>query len=142
MAVEVALGVILMASAGLLARSFRALTEVRPGYKIENVLTLRLGLAPARYGDMNVCRRFFEEVIDKVQSLPGVEAAGGHDFPAARFLQKHRGHMARYAARRKPGHDDQAGQSRGFSWIFSRHGRTADRRAILSNRLTDRIRRR
>ncbi|HML17015.1 MAG TPA: ABC transporter permease [Bryobacteraceae bacterium] len=74
--IEVALGVMLMAGAGLLARSFRALTEVEPGYKIENVLTMELGLSAARYQDTNLCRRFFERLIDRVQALSGVQAAG------------------------------------------------------------------
>ena len=74
--IEVALGVTLMAGAGLLARSFRALNQVQPGYKIENVLTMQLGLTAARYEDMNLCGRFFERLIEQVQALPGVEAAG------------------------------------------------------------------
>jgi putative ABC transport system permease protein len=78
--IEVALGVILMTSAGLLARSFRALTEVQPGYRIEHVLTMQLSLAARRYEDLNLCRRFFERLPEQVQALPGVEAAGITNF--------------------------------------------------------------
>ncbi len=74
--IEVALGVMLMAGAGLLARSFRALTEVRRGYDTRNVLTMQIALTGVRYRDMVECERFLARLIPQVEQLPGVEAVG------------------------------------------------------------------
>jgi len=73
---EVALGVVLLASAGLLARSFRQLTEVRPGYDISNVVTLQVALSDVRYRDLARCENFFERVLAQLEQTPGVESAG------------------------------------------------------------------
>ncbi|MGD1091122.1 MAG: ABC transporter permease [Bryobacteraceae bacterium] len=78
--IEVALGVVLMATAGLLVRSFQALTEVRPGYDARNVLAMDFALTDVRYRDVNVCARFFERLITQVEQLPGVEAAGSTNY--------------------------------------------------------------
>jgi putative ABC transport system permease protein len=78
--IEVALGVVLMASAGLLARSFRQLNQVRPGYDIRNVLTMQVALTGARYREPAECVRFFERVLDQIARLPGVEAAGSANY--------------------------------------------------------------
>jgi putative ABC transport system permease protein len=77
---EVALGVVLMATAGLLSRSFLALTEVRPGYDGRNVLAMDFALTDVRYRDVNICAQFFERLINQVGQLPGVEAAGSTNF--------------------------------------------------------------
>ena len=74
--VEVTLGVILMTAAGLLARSFRALTDVHPGYETRNVLTMDIDLTDVRYRDLAECSRFFEKLVRQVEELPGVRAAG------------------------------------------------------------------
>jgi putative ABC transport system permease protein len=73
---EVALGVILLASAGLLARSFHQLSEVRPGYDTSNVVTMQFSLSDARYKDLARCEKFFERVITQLEQTPGVESAG------------------------------------------------------------------
>lgn len=74
--IEVALGVVLMTGAGLLARSFRNLTEVQPGYRIDNVVTMQLALMGPHYQGVNEWRRFFDQFLDRMQGLPGVQAAG------------------------------------------------------------------
>ncbi len=73
---EVALGVVLLASAGLLARSFRQLSEVRPGYDVSNVLTMQFSLSDVRYKDMARCENFFERVVTQLEQTPGVDSAG------------------------------------------------------------------
>ena len=73
---EVALGVALLAAAGLLARSLRALSEIRPGYDIRDAIAMQVALPSARYQDPEDTRRFFERVLRGVEELPGVEAAG------------------------------------------------------------------
>ena len=74
--VEVALGVVLMAAAGLLTRSLQALTHVDPGYRVGNVLTMRIVLTGATYLNLDECRRFFDRLLPALEQSPGIEAAG------------------------------------------------------------------
>jgi putative ABC transport system permease protein len=78
--IEVALGVVLMASAGLLARSLRELDRVQPGYDARNVLTMQIALTGPRYRDPAESVRFFERLLGGIERLPGVEAAGSTNF--------------------------------------------------------------
>jgi putative ABC transport system permease protein len=74
---EVAFGVALMVSAMLLSRSVRALSEVKLGYDTRGTVTMQVALPVARYGPHpDDIRRFFERVLDGIEKLPGVEAAG------------------------------------------------------------------
>jgi putative ABC transport system permease protein len=73
---EVALAVVLLAGAGLLARSFLVLTRVEPGFNAGGVLTLRTTLAEAKYGTNDARRAFNEELLARTHALPGVRAAG------------------------------------------------------------------
>ena len=77
---EVALGVVLLAAAGLLARTVQALTSVRPGYDPRSVLTMQIVVPFTRYREMEEQVRFFERLIHQVEELPGVEAAGSTNF--------------------------------------------------------------
>lgn len=75
---EVAFAVALMACAGLLARSLRALNEVRLGYDTRGTVVMQVALPISRYGGKNLdeSRLFFERVLRGIEELPGVEAAG------------------------------------------------------------------
>ncbi len=73
---EVTLSLVLLAGAGLLIRSFWRLEDVDPGFQAQNVLTLRLSLPEARYGDPVKIRNFYRELVRRVRELPGVHAAG------------------------------------------------------------------
>jgi predicted permease len=77
---EVALGVVLLTSAGLLARSFRRLTEVRPGYDISSVVTVQVALSNVRYREMAQCGKFFERVLTQLEQAPGVNSVGTTNF--------------------------------------------------------------
>jgi predicted permease len=71
--VEVALALVLLAGAGLLMRSFVALRGVDPGFDPQNVLTARLARSTGT-GEQLVT--FYDELLRRVSSLPGVHAAG------------------------------------------------------------------
>jgi predicted permease len=73
---EAALSLILLAGAGLLLRSFAQVLKVDPGFRPEGVLTMRLALPDATYGKPEQVRAFYRDLLDRVQRLPGVEAAG------------------------------------------------------------------
>ncbi|MFL5364304.1 MAG: ABC transporter permease [Myxococcales bacterium] len=74
---EVALALVLLAGAGLLARSFLALRAVDPGFDPENVLTARLARSNGT-GEQAV--PFFDELLRRLSALPGVRAAGAVKF--------------------------------------------------------------
>ena len=72
---EVALSLVLLIGAGLMIRSFVRLLNVNPGLNARNVLTLDVGLPRAKYtGPQEVA--FFQQVVQRMQALPGVQSAG------------------------------------------------------------------
>lgn len=73
---EVALGVVLLALTGLLARSFQHLSEVNPGYDASRVTTMQIALSDVRYREIAKCEQFFERVLTQLEREPGVESAG------------------------------------------------------------------
>src|SRR5205807_5880861 len=73
---EVALAVVLLSVAGVLLNSLRQLRAVDPGFSPENVLTMQISLPASKYPDSQRVVTFFEHLIEHVQALPGVKAAG------------------------------------------------------------------
>jgi predicted permease len=73
---EIALSLILLAGAGLLIKSFVRLQQVDPGFRPDNVLTMRISLPQQRYQQPAQVTAFYREVMRRVRQLPGVEAAG------------------------------------------------------------------
>ncbi|MEK6322867.1 MAG: ABC transporter permease [Acidobacteriota bacterium] len=72
---EVALALVLLVGAGLLVRSFVKLLSIDPGYRAERVLTARLSLPP-RYSQRPLRAQFYEQTLERLAALPGVEAVG------------------------------------------------------------------
>ena len=93
---EVALSVVLLVSAGLTVRSFLALQRVELGFRPEHVLTVNVPLAPKKYVTWDQRNRFARELLERVQHLPGVEAAtigfGGLPFGGAESVYAIEGH--------------------------------------------------
>ena len=73
---EVAVALVLLIGAGLMMRSFIKLQNMDTGIVARNVLTFRVGLPKPQYKDEKVVRRFFDQVIPRLDAVPGVEAAG------------------------------------------------------------------
>ncbi|PZR70760.1 MAG: ABC transporter permease [Chthoniobacterales bacterium] len=73
---EVALSLMLLVGAGLLIKSFLRLQEVRPGFNAQNVLTADLSLQGAKYRKDQQCVEFFRQLTERLEAVPGVEAAG------------------------------------------------------------------
>jgi predicted permease len=71
---ELALSLMLLAGAGLLIRSLINLQSVNPGVQTKNILTLFLP-AGARYSNDNQLLSFYDQLLERVRALPGVEAA-------------------------------------------------------------------
>jgi putative ABC transport system permease protein len=73
---EIALAVVLLAGAGLLIRSLFAVELLDPGFEPDRVLTMNVSLPSGTSESRNV---FYDAVLDRVRSLPGVQAAGAVD---------------------------------------------------------------
>jgi len=75
--VEVALALILLVASGLMVRTFVSLRHVDPGFTHpEQVLTLRLSIPQAMTPDPEQTARTFEQVLRRLEQVPGVTSAG------------------------------------------------------------------
>ncbi len=74
---EIALAVVLLSVAGLLGRSFLALTAVNPGFQPEGVLLMETSLPRGRYTDPARQEQTYRRVLERVAQLPGVQVAAG-----------------------------------------------------------------
>jgi predicted permease len=74
---EIALSLMLLISAALLMKSFLRLQEVKPGFRSDHLLLVRLSLPPRAYSNAEAIAVFYDQVLSQIQTLPGVEDAGG-----------------------------------------------------------------
>ncbi|MGH7616698.1 MAG: FtsX-like permease family protein, partial [Gemmatimonadaceae bacterium] len=73
---ELALALVLAASAGLLINSFAHLTGIDPEFRRDHVVRMKVELPSSAYAT-GVARRGFQQALfDQVRALPGVRAAG------------------------------------------------------------------
>jgi putative ABC transport system permease protein len=72
---QVALALVLLAGAGLLARSFIHLVRVDTGFETEHILVAELELPAERYAKDERKLAFAEHTLERVRALPGVTAA-------------------------------------------------------------------
>ena len=81
---ELAVSCGLLIAAGLMIKSVVQLKNVKMPFAIESVLTARVDLPRDRYPDSPASIRFFEQLLPRLQAVPGVEAATLSDgLPAA-----------------------------------------------------------
>ena len=73
---EVALALVLLVGAGLLIQTFLKLRDQYAGLRPESVLTLRTVLSRTKYPEHPARVAFYKQVLERVQALPGVVAAG------------------------------------------------------------------
>jgi putative ABC transport system permease protein len=73
---EVAITVLVLINAGLLFRSFRELLREKLGFESHNVLTLEVAPLATRYPDGPKRSALYQQIIDRVSSLPGVAHVG------------------------------------------------------------------
>ena len=71
---EFALAIVLLTGAGLLVRSWIALSSVDPGFTAEGLVSMNL--STTAYGSDARRVDFYRQVLDRVAALPGVESAG------------------------------------------------------------------
>jgi putative ABC transport system permease protein len=73
---EVALALVLLTGAGLMVRTFQALSRVDAGFAPENLLSMRVVPPVARYGGPEQVRAFYDDFLTRLEGLPGVQDAG------------------------------------------------------------------
>jgi putative ABC transport system permease protein len=74
-ALEMALAVTALSGAGLLLRSLSALQHEELGFDPHGVLTARVSILPRAYDDARAAN-FYDELMTRVQAIPGVRVAG------------------------------------------------------------------
>jgi predicted permease len=72
---EVAFAVLLVIAAGLMIRSFWAISHVNPGFRPEHILTARITPNESFCSDAKRCLSFYRSVQDQVQNFPGTSGA-------------------------------------------------------------------
>jgi predicted permease len=77
---EVALSLVLLLGAALMIESLAVLQRDDPGCDPHGVLTLLLGLPQQKYPEPRQQSAFFDRVLTRLQTLPGVEAAATVDW--------------------------------------------------------------
>lgn len=73
---EIAIALVLLAACGLLLRSFEKMREVDLGYRPDHILIAGYSLPQNQYSSQTQIDRFSEELLRRVQQLPGVKSAG------------------------------------------------------------------
>jgi putative ABC transport system permease protein len=76
---QVALAAVLLVSAGLMIRSLSALLDTDPGFRPNNLLTMRVML-DATYNTPGETGTFQQRTLERLRALPGVEGVGAVDW--------------------------------------------------------------
>jgi len=80
--VQVALALVLLVGAGLMIRTFEALTAVDPGFTDpEKIQLARIFIPPAVMREPARYNRAYRDILERIAALPGVTAAGFGDLP-------------------------------------------------------------
>ncbi|MGH9386614.1 MAG: ADOP family duplicated permease [Vicinamibacterales bacterium] len=75
-ATQIALALPLLVGAGLLTRSFVKLTEVNPGFRVDNTFTTLLAIPRSKYLDDRQVAAFTDRLLEQVAAIPEVASAG------------------------------------------------------------------
>jgi putative ABC transport system permease protein len=71
---QIALTLVLLVCAGLVWKSFAAITRVNPGIQIENTLSMVITLSPTRYETGPKRTEYYRQVLERIGAVPGVES--------------------------------------------------------------------
>ena len=77
---EVAVAVALLVTAGLLLRAFGRVSTVDPGFSADGVLSMEITLSRSAYAQPVRAAAFYRDTIERLASLPGVQAAGAVEY--------------------------------------------------------------
>jgi predicted permease len=88
--VQMALTLVLLVGAGLLFRTIRHLSDVRPGFDIQHIMTFKVGVSHSLTKTAQSRRTAYQQLIERIRQIPGVHGAdftgsvplnGGHTMP-------------------------------------------------------------
>ena len=79
-AAEIAVAMLLLVGSGLQLRSFARLQDVAPGFRPDHLLVADIPLSTNAYAKPEQRYEFFDRLVDRAKTLPGVTAAGGATF--------------------------------------------------------------
>src|SRR5580692_8905975 len=73
--IQMALTLVLLVGAGLLLRTIGDLRKVNPGFNPQHVITFKVGLSPSLTQSASSIRIAYQQLLDRIRQIPGVEAA-------------------------------------------------------------------
>jgi putative ABC transport system permease protein len=73
---EVAMALVLLICAGLMIKSVLRLRDVSPGFNAENLLKMNVILPSAKYPKPSMWVATYNQMIERIEALPGVQSAG------------------------------------------------------------------
>jgi putative ABC transport system permease protein len=73
---EIALALVLLVGAGLMMKSLTNMLKISPGFQTENLLTFNVSLLAAKYQNDSQIVNMDAQMIERIESLPGVQGAG------------------------------------------------------------------
>jgi putative ABC transport system permease protein len=84
---QMALSLLLLIGAGLFLRSFVRLLNVDPGFEARNVLTMNLSLSTTKYAKPDQQIAFFDDVLRRVSTVPGVRSTATSAAPPLSWVR-------------------------------------------------------
>jgi putative ABC transport system permease protein len=72
---ELALCLILLTGAALMIETFRHVLNTDPGFNPNHVLSIEVWLAGPRYGSTTAVSRYYDQALQRIKTLPGVQSA-------------------------------------------------------------------
>jgi predicted permease len=73
--VQTALTMVLLVCAGLLFRTIRHLWSANPGFETHELMSFKVGLSPELSKTPQTTRRAYQDLISRIQTIPGVQSA-------------------------------------------------------------------
>jgi predicted permease len=78
---QLSLALVLLTGSGLLIRSFVRLIGVDPGFDTGHLLTFKVTLPQSKYSTDQSCITFFQQLLARISTVPGVRSASMESFP-------------------------------------------------------------
>ncbi len=79
-ATEIALATLLLVGSGLFLRSFSHLQDVTPGFRTDHLFVADVPLSQNAYAKPEQRYEFFDRLVERARTLPGVSSAGAASF--------------------------------------------------------------
>jgi putative ABC transport system permease protein len=102
---EMTLSLVLLIAAALLFRGFQRLLKFDPGFHAGKAISLSLTLSQGKYPDADRQALFFEQLLSRVEALPGVQSAGLTNSVPMGHQNVHMGYAIEGRTKPAPGQD-------------------------------------